>query len=173
MGNTSKSSGHSQELGHPRAGFNLLICMPSSALIKSVGCHCPSSRHSPWKSPGCAARMVGRKQDGSHTQEWPWARWFFPLHPKNKKVVAGLWPKPWGCGGKQALFVAMQLLACSWPGISAQDHPSDGSPKLCSTCSSLTEIKKQILLQPSQSKKSDGVKVTGLQAGATTVGNPG
>lgn len=59
MGNTSKSSGDSQELGHPRAGFNLLICMPSSPLIKSVWCHRPFSPHYPRKSPGCAAGIVG------------------------------------------------------------------------------------------------------------------
>lgn len=54
-------------------------------------------------------------------------------------------------GSKPALFVATGLLACPWPGTIALDHPSDGSPVLCSTCSSLTEIKK-ILFQPPQNK---------------------
>lgn len=49
----------------PPAGFNLLICMPSSPLIKSVWCHCPFSPHHPWKSPGCAARVRdGGKKTG-------------------------------------------------------------------------------------------------------------
>lgn len=102
--------------------------------------------------------------------------WFFPPHTKNKKVVAGLWPKPWRCEGKPTLFVAMELLACPWPGINAQDHPSDRSPVLCSMCSSLTEIKyfkkNSISISASSKQKNDGVKVTGLQSGATGCGHP-
>lgn len=115
--------------------------------------------------------MVGRKQDESHSQEWPRACCVFPLHAKNKKVFAGLWPEPWGCGGKPAPFVATGLLACPWPGITAQDHPSEGTPALGSTCSSLTEIQK-VSISTSSKQKSNGVKVTGLQPGATSQGHP-
>lgn len=83
-------------------------------------------------------------------------------------AVAGLWPKPRGCAGKPALFVATRLLACPWPGIMAQDHPSDGSPMLCN---SLTEIEK-ISISTSSKQRTDGVEVTGLQPGATSHGHP-
>lgn len=43
---------------------------------------------------------------------------------------------------------------------------------LCSTCSSLTETQKISISTSSKQKKNNGVKVTGLQPGATSCGHP-
>lgn len=71
--------------------------------------------------------MVGRKQDGSHTQEWPGHVDFslFTLKIRRLVQVCG---QSHGAVEENQLFVATGLLAWPWPGITAQDHPSDGSP---------------------------------------------